>query len=479
MYRWIIIALALCSAALPASAEARKVALILANSDYANTSSLPNPVNDGMLVADAAKRIGFDTITLHTDLPLDDFRQALRQFRDSARGADVAMVYFAGHGIEGRGKNWLIPVDAKLKADADLSYEAIDLNLVLEATAGAQMRMVVLDACRDNPFANGWSAATRSVSRGLARIEVDDVLIVYAAAPGQVAYDGAEGNSPFAASLARRITQPGLPVQMLGGMVRDDVLAVTDGAQRPYISASVTGRPVYLVAPSDDAARIFAALLEEEENRENAANSVSRPAAEVQVGRNITDGAADALAWKGALTADILPAYRAYLADWPQGQFTALANANIARLLDPTLAGPTQQSAKRSLISVDGFLPYRDAVMPGASSPIDGLWTVSTINKRIRIERGRAFAVDAWNHAVVLRVKQNMVVWTDMTRTGPGRYEASDLPLQGRARATLRPDGNIDVVVGTGLFPARYRLIKQGVDDPDAFAEEQRAVAGE
>ncbi len=228
-------------------AEARKVALVIANADYANAGPLTNPANDGRVVADAARRAGFESVKVAANLDISSFRRTLRDFRAEASGADVAMIYYAGHGIEGAGKNWLIPVDAGLASNLDLAYEAIDLDLVMEAISGAKIRMVVLDACRNNPFGRSWRSATRSVTRGLGTVDVDDVLVIYAAAPGQTAKDGDGANSPFAASFAQRLVQPDLPIQLLGGLVRDDVLQSTGGEQRPFVSASITGTPVYLV----------------------------------------------------------------------------------------------------------------------------------------------------------------------------------------------------------------------------------------
>lgn len=228
-------------------AHARKVALVIANAEYQVSSPLANPPADAALVADAARKAGFEDVTLASDLDMDGFTEALRAFAEKADGADVAMVYYAGHGMEGKGKNWLLPVDARLERERDLPYEAIDLDLVMDAMDGAQVRMVVLDACRNNPYARKWESPTRAVARGLAAVEADDVIVIYAAAPGMVAYDGEDGNSPFATSLAKRLPQPDLPLQLLGGTVRDDVLAATESEQRPFVSASITGTPVYLV----------------------------------------------------------------------------------------------------------------------------------------------------------------------------------------------------------------------------------------
>ncbi|MEM9574106.1 MAG: caspase family protein, partial [Pseudomonadota bacterium] len=167
------------------SADAKKIALIIGNSNYDNTTTLANPINDAMLIAASADEAGFDDVILALDLTTNEFQHTLRDFRTKAEGADVAMVYYAGHGIEGRGKNWLIPVNAKLEASLDLPYEAVELDRVMESLSGAQIRMVVIDACRNNPFARLWRSSTRAVRRGLIGVEADDVLVIYAAAPGQ------------------------------------------------------------------------------------------------------------------------------------------------------------------------------------------------------------------------------------------------------------------------------------------------------
>jgi uncharacterized caspase-like protein len=181
------------------------------------------------------------------NLGIADFRQALRRFQSQANGAEVALVYFAGHGIEANGVNWLVPTDAELNEDRDLDYEAIKADLVLQALQGARMRVLVLDACRNNPFGRNWRASVRSTTTGLAKLEADDVLVLFAAAPGRTASDGGSANSPFAEALAKRLPEPGLAIQLLGGNVRDDVLTATGGDQRPYVSASITGKPFYLV----------------------------------------------------------------------------------------------------------------------------------------------------------------------------------------------------------------------------------------
>lgn len=249
--RWLLQLLAVVLLlSLPAAAQTapRRVALVIGNAAYAHAGRLANPPNDARLVANALAQAGFQTVDARSDLGFQAFGRALRDFRTRANGAQVALVYYAGHGIEGNGKNWLIPTDAVLGSEFDLTYEAISLDQVMDALTGADLRVVILDACRDNPLGRSWNRGTRAVARGLAPVEADDVLVIYAAAPGQTAADGVGAvNSPFATALARRLPEVGLPIQLLGGRVRDDVLRATGSTQRPFVSASITGEPFYLV----------------------------------------------------------------------------------------------------------------------------------------------------------------------------------------------------------------------------------------
>ncbi len=231
-----------------APADARRVALVIGNGAYKAQGRLDNPANDARLVSEALAAVKFDVIDTRTDLGIADFRQVLRRFQTQADGAELALIYFAGHGIEANGANWLLPTDAELNGERDLEYEAIKTELLLQALQGARMRVLMLDACRANPFGRNWRASVRSLATGLAKIEADDVLVLFAAAPGRTASDGTGPNSPFALAVAKRLPEAGVPIQLLGGNIRDDVLATTGGAQRPYVSASITGQP-YIMVP--------------------------------------------------------------------------------------------------------------------------------------------------------------------------------------------------------------------------------------
>jgi uncharacterized caspase-like protein len=235
----------------PASAE-KRVALVLGNAAYQNVARLPNPVNDGAVIAATLKKAGFDVVEERHDLPAAETRRALRDFADRARDADIAVVYYAGHGIEVDGTNYLIPVDAKLERDTDVYDEAFSLDRVLLAIEPAkQLRLVILDACRDNPFAKTMkrTVASRAIGQGLAKVEPTspNMLIAYSAKAGSTALDGDAKNSPFTIALAKHLTTPGLDVRRAFGFVRDEVLKTTGYRQEPFVYGSLGGEDVPLV----------------------------------------------------------------------------------------------------------------------------------------------------------------------------------------------------------------------------------------
>ena len=231
------------AAALPLG---RRVALVIGNADYVHVPKLGNPARDAQSVATALRSIGFQTVTVADNLTRETLANALRKFSVESENADWAMVYYAGHGIEIGGVNYLVPVDAKLSADRDAQFEAISLEQVLASVEGAKrIKLVVLDACRDNPFAQQMrrTVATRSIGRGLSRIEPEGAtLVVYAAKHGQTALDGTGNNSPFAAALTKRMTAPGLEINKVFRLIRDDVMEATAGRQEPFTYGSLPGR---------------------------------------------------------------------------------------------------------------------------------------------------------------------------------------------------------------------------------------------
>jgi len=247
----LFLAAALLLAGGPALAD-KRVALVIGNSAYENAPKLTIPANDGNTMAATLKGAGFDVVDNRHDMSAAEIRRALRDFADRAQNADIAVVYYAGHGIEVDGGNYLIPIDAKLERDTDVYDEALSLDRVLLAVEPAKkLRLVILDACRDNPFAKTMkrTVATRAIGQGLAKIEPSspNLLIAYSAKAGSTAADGDGRNSPFTTALSKHITTPGLDVRRAFGYVRDDVLKTTNNRQEPFVYGSLGGDDVPLV----------------------------------------------------------------------------------------------------------------------------------------------------------------------------------------------------------------------------------------
>lgn len=228
----------------------RRVALIVGNAAY-KISPLDNPVNDAIDVDTNLKRAGFQTMLLR-NATLAQMREATRRFADQLPTADVALIYFAGHGIEARGRNYMVPVNADLKFEHELLDQAFDASQWLEMLEGIRsanadrVNIVILDACRNNSL-----IGSRSLSRGLSRLDAPSgTFLAYSTAPGKVAADGPRGqrNSPFTKHLLQAMQQPNLPIEEVFKEVRRNVSRETSGAQVPWESTSLTGffsfRPV-------------------------------------------------------------------------------------------------------------------------------------------------------------------------------------------------------------------------------------------
>ena len=239
----------------PESAWAgKRVALIIGNSTYQTVPQLPNPSRDATAVAKMFRDAGFDSVDLVLNVGNLEFKRAMRKFEAAADQAEMAVVYYAGHGLEIAATNYMIPVDARLASDRDAEDEAIPLErLVSSADGASRLRLVILDACRDNPFNSSMrrerKVATRAVATGLGKVEPTstDTLVAYAAKAGSTADDGDGEHSPFTAAILKDLTIPGLDVRLAFGRVRDDVLKTTGNRQEPYVYGSLGGGNVSLV----------------------------------------------------------------------------------------------------------------------------------------------------------------------------------------------------------------------------------------
>ena len=225
--------------ATPAQAD-RRVALVIGNSSYKSVAPLGNPKNDARLMADTLRELGFAIVGGAAQLDLDKtkFDGVLQSFSDQIQGADVGLFYYAGHGVQVRGQNYLVPVNANPTRETDVDFQMVDTALVLRQMegAGTKLNIVILDACRNNPFGG---RALRSGEGGLAQMRAPEgTLISYATQPGNVARDGADGNSPYTKALAQAIRAPGQDIFQTFNAVGLAVKQATAGAQQPWVSSS-------------------------------------------------------------------------------------------------------------------------------------------------------------------------------------------------------------------------------------------------
>ncbi|MEA2866613.1 MAG: hypothetical protein QOE39_1328 [Bradyrhizobium sp.] len=299
----------------------KRVAFVVGNGAYKNVAQLPNPPIDAKSMAAVLRNVGFEVVE-GTNLTRDAMTERLLEFGKKAQGADVAVFFYAGHGIAISGTNYLLPIDADIKSEMDVKLgAAINIDLTLDQTmSDAKVKLVFLDACRDNPFAAKIkSNATRSVSvqSGLAEMKSGEgTLIAFATGPGQTALDGQEGtNSPFTRALMAHITTPGVEIQQAMTEVRAQVNEETNKGQLPWGHTNLIGS-VYL----NPAAAAPAASA--------AASSSSSPAVAS------TSGGSDVELefWRSIKDSNKPEELNAYLTSYPNGQFKSLALARIASL---------------------------------------------------------------------------------------------------------------------------------------------------
>ncbi len=232
---------------LPAAAE-KRVALVIGNSKYAQAAALPNPVNDANDISAALKRAGFEVI-LGLDVDKREFDTNVRNFADLLENADAAIFFYAGHGLQVSGRNFLLPIDARVQSERDLDFDAVNLDFVLkqmELARADKTNIVFLDACRDNPFtgnlARSMGTRSASIGKGLAQVDTGvGTFIAYSTQPGNVALDGTGRNSPFTAALAKHVVEPDRNLTSVMIEVRKDVLAATGGKQVPWDHSALTG----------------------------------------------------------------------------------------------------------------------------------------------------------------------------------------------------------------------------------------------
>ena len=306
----------------------KRVAFVVGNGAYKNVAQLPNPPIDAKAMAGVLRNVGFEVVE-GVNLTRDKMTEKLLDFGKRAQGADVAVFYYAGHGIAISGTNYLLPIDADIKSEMDVKLgAAINIDLTLDQTMGdAKVKLVFLDACRDNPFAAKIkSTATRSVSvgQGLAEMKSGEgTLIAFATGPGQTALDGQEGtNSPFTRALIAHITEPGIEIQQAMTEVRAQVNEETNKGQLPWGHTNLIGS-VYLnpAAPPKEAPPAAAAT----------PGATTTPAAPA-VASTGSGSEVEVEFWRSVKDSNKPEELNAYLSSYPNGQFKSLALARIAAL---------------------------------------------------------------------------------------------------------------------------------------------------
>lgn len=386
------------SAGTPASAElpGERVALVIGNGGYGDLGTLPNPPNDASDIAEALEQLDFK-VTRVIDGNASDMRRALRDFGSSASGADVALFYYAGHGMALRGENYLVPVQAHIENELDLRYETLDLGDVRDALefTGARLKMVILDACRDNPLAKMLQRKDAALGRGfalsdgLAPMDVDQasgMFIAYATAPGSVALDGSnQRNSPFTKALLSHIATPNVDVRVMFGDVRADVMQATNGRQTPWTEEAMLGEFEFkpqaeAPAPPDDFAA-WSKIAASEDPADLEAflrqfpDSALAGAARAQL-KILRDPATEASAYGKLRGSTNVADYETFLHRYPDGTFASAALVTLQGLLSGQLAASKDIAGMQAYVARFPDGPFTQFVranlaqlMAGASAP--------------------------------------------------------------------------------------------------------------
>ena len=325
MRRGLLVAVLLCAlGALPAQAE-KRVALVIGNGAYTATTRLENPPNDAADMAATLRRLGFEVVEV-VDGDWRGMMAAIRAFGDRSTGAEAALFYYAGHGLQVGDTNYMLPVSADLVKEQDLAFEAVEVGLPLHLMnqSGAKVKLVILDACRNNPLAQTLASAMAAggrggaVGRGLARIVgAEGTLMAFATAPGAIAADGTSRNSPFTRALLANIETPGLEVSLLFRRVRGAVMEATGDQQVPWVNEALLGE--FYFAPTEATA--------DDTPAPQPAPPIQRPGTD--------ESTLDLAFWDAIKNSDDPASFEAYLAEFPNGTFARLARLRLRDLAAP------------------------------------------------------------------------------------------------------------------------------------------------
>jgi uncharacterized protein YgiM (DUF1202 family) len=351
------------------SGAAARVALVVGNGDYAaDIGKLKNPASDAQLMAGTLKSLGFE-VSLVTDADQKAMKRAIREFGQKLRETGpngIGLFYYAGHGVQVDGENFLLPIGAEIQAEGDVELEAVSASSILSQMqfAGNAVNLVFLDACRNNPLTRSF----RSGSRGLARVDAPRGSFVgYSTAPGDVSVDGESNNSPYALALVEELNTPGLSIEEAHRAVRGKVLAATNQRQTPWDSSSLTGpvvlKEVTMVAP--------------------VAPATPAPApAEPSAGGSSQQ--AELLFWDSIKSSDNPATFQAYLTQFPNGVFAGLARAKITELESAASDSTETQSAARQIQpAAPEPAPQPEVPAPLAVEELSGVY-VATKSANVR-----------------------------------------------------------------------------------------------
>ncbi len=366
----------------------KRIALIIGNAAYPGAGALRNPANDARDVAAKLKRLGFE-VMLRTDLKQKELLRSLTEFGDKLQPGSEALFFYAGHGMQVRGRNYLIPVDAEIKSESSVSSEAVDLDQLLDKLAPARLSMVILDACRNNPFERRF----RGGGQGLAQVNAPTgTLIAYATAPGRVAADGDGRNGLYTAELLAAMEVPGIRIEDVFKRVRTNVIRKSNDAQTPWESSSLTGDFYFRMPDKAGAPPLGQAT----------------PAA-------ADPGAIELAFWDGVKDSRDAEAFNAYMAQYPDGRFAALARIKLRELTQEAAPATPKRSSATDFI--EGTWEYQ---MPDNLAQITVHWNPATEQfEGILMRQGK---ISHWVGFVV-----GEVVWKARLTGDPRRLRETQL----------------------------------------------------
>jgi len=351
-----------------APALAKRVALVIGNGAYEHTVPLPNPANDAEVMAGKLRGLGFEVVS-GQDQTYGDMRRSVMEFAKKAYGADIALLFYAGHGMQIGGQNLLVPIDARIEDETSLDFETISVDFILrQMSKDVKVQMVFLDACRDNPLARTLArrmgpSRSGSVGAGLAEIKVQETggegsVIAFATSPGDVALDGDGSNSPFTSALIKHIDTPNASIQTVMTRVTGDVYDATEKRQRPWVNASLIGE-VFLNKNAPAASTQIASL------GTAATTTPPQPVVTAPASTAATQSTIawerEKLVWNTVKDSDTIADYESYLQAYPTGTFADFARNSIKRLESAS------QLASRNTSATDATATPAPAV--AASTP--------------------------------------------------------------------------------------------------------------